>query len=148
MSIQAQIDQDIKKAMIARDEGRLSALRMLKSAIKYASIEKPGAAFGDAEAMQVIQKQIKQRRESIQQFTDAGRTDLSSKELAEVAVLEAYLPKQLSEAELKTLVEKEVAAQGATSKKDFGRMMKHLNERLAGGADNKRLSEMLGQLLK
>ena len=148
MPLSAKIDQDLKQAMLAKDETKLSTIRMLKSAMKYAAIDKPGAVFGDAEAMVVIQKQIKQRRESIQQFTEAGRADLSSKEEAELKILEGYLPKQLADVELKTIVENEVKAQGASTKKDFGRMMKHLNEKLAGGADNKRLSELLGQLLK
>ena len=135
--------------MREKNEIKFSTLRMLKSAVKYAALEKSaGTVLSDAGSMQVIQKQIKQRRESIQQFSAAGRKDLSIKEEAELTILESYLPKQLSDAELKTVVEQEVASQGASTKKDFGRMMKHLNEKLAGGADNKRLSELLGQLLK
>ena len=148
MPLSEKIDQDLKQAMLAKDETRLSTIRFLKSAVKYVSIEKTGQTIGDTEILQVIQKQIKQHRESIQQFSAAGRKDLASKEEAEVRILEGYLPKQLSDAELKTAVEAEVRAQGASGKKDFGRMMKHLNEKLAGSADNKRLSELLGQLLK
>ena len=148
MSLPAKLDQDMKQAMLTKDADRLSTLRLLKSAVKYAAIEKPGSVIGDSEILQVIQKQIKQRRESIQQFTDGGRKELAAKEAAEVKVLESYLPKQISMDELKNIVEQEVKAQGAASKKDFGKMMKHLSEKLAGSADNKRLSEILGQLLK
>ena len=148
MSLLEKIDQDVTKAMRAKDETRLSTLRFLKSAVKYLAIDKTGTALSDADVLQVIQKQIKQRRESIQQFATAGRQDLASKEKAELKILEDYLPKQLSDAELEAVVAAEVKAQGASGKKDFGRMMKHLNEKLAGGADNKRLSDALGQLLR
>ena len=146
MPLLDRIDQDLKQAMLAKDEARLSTLRLLKSAVKYVAIERSGA-IGDAEIMQVIQKQIKQRRESIQQFAGAGRKDLASKEESEVRVLEGYLPKQISDTELKGIIEQELKAQGASGKKDFGRMMKHLSGKLAGSADNKKLSELLGQLL-
>lgn len=146
MPLLEKIDHDLKQAMIAKDETRLSVVRFLKSAVKYVAIEK-GAELTDADVLQVIQKQVKQRRESIQQFTAGGRKDLATKEEAELRVLEGYLPKQLSEEELKTVVDQEIKALGATSKKDFGRMMKHLNEKLSGAADNKRLSELLGQRL-
>ena len=138
MTLLEKINQDMKQAMIARDEARLSTLRMLKSAVQYVAIEKSGA-LGDAQIVQVIQKQIKQRRESIQQFAEGGRKDMAAKEENEARILESYLPKQISQDELKKIVEQEVKAQGAVTKKDFGRLMKHLSEKLAGGADNKRL---------
>ena len=147
MSLLEKLDQDMKQAMLAKDEGRLSTIRLLKSAVKYAAIEK-SAAMSDAEIVQVIQKQIKQRRESIQQFTDGGRREMAAKEENEARILEGYLPKQIGAEELKRIVESEVKAQGASTKKDFGKMMKHLSEKLAGSADNKRLSEILGGLLK
>ena len=148
MSLMAKLDQELKQAMLTKDADRLSTLRLLKSAIKYAAIEKPGSVMGDTEIVQVIRKQIKQRRESIQQFSEGGRRELAAREEAEVRVLESYLPEQISADALKTMVEQEVKAQGAAAKKDFGRMMKYLGEKLAGRADNKRLSEILGQLLK
>ena len=147
MSLSEKIDLDLKRAMLAKDEARLSTIRMLKSAIKYVAIEKSGA-LGDAEIVQIIQKQIKQRRESIQQFTDGGRKEMAAKEENEARILEEYLPKQIGPEELKRLVEQEVRSHGASTKKDFGRMMKILSEKLAGSADNKRLSEVLGGLLK
>lgn len=143
--LNGQIDQDIKQAMIAKDVGRLETLRFLKSAVKYAIIEKKD--WSDADTRQVIQKQIKQRRESIDQFTKAGRNDLAAPEIAAVAVLESYLPQQISDADLAAFVAVEAKAAGASSKKDFGRMMKLLNEKLEGKADARRVSEALGKIL-
>ncbi len=147
MSLQQKIDQDIKQAMISRDEAKVSTLRFLKSALKYAAIEKKTDLLGDAEIQQIIQKQIKQRRESIDQFVKGGRKDLADKEIHETEILESYLPKQLSDGELEALIRQGVSAAGAVSKKDFGRMMKVLNEKCAGRADAKRISEMLGKIL-
>ena len=148
MSLNAKIDQDLRAAMTARDAAKLSTLRFLKSALKYAAIEKKEQTLSDPDTRQVIQKQIKQRRESIDQFSKGGRMDLVEKEKTELAVLEGYLPAQLSDKELEGIVTAAVKEAGAGGKKDFGRMMKHLSEKLAGGADNKRLSEILGGLLK
>lgn len=147
MSLQKKIDRDLKEAMSAKDTGRLSALRMLKSAVTYSAIEKKQSELSDGETLQVIQKQIKQRRESIDQFEKAGRRELAEKEKAELGILEGYLPKQLSDAELEPLIAAEVREAGASSKKDFGRVMKVLTEKLKGRADAKRVSEILGKLL-
>lgn len=147
MSLSEKIDQDLKAAMTAKAADKLSTLRFLKSALKYAAIEKKVELLSDADAQAVIQKQIKQRRESIDQFSKAGRRDLADKEMAEVGVLESYLPAQLSDADLARIVAEEAKAQGASSKKDFGRMMKHLSDKLKGAADSKRVSEALGKIL-
>ena len=147
MALLEKIDQDMKQAMLAKDADTLSVLRFLKSAVKYAAIEK-NSPLTDPEILQVIQKQIKQRRESIQQFSENGRKDMAAKEEKELSILEHYLPKQLSDAELQKVVEREAAALGASTKKDFGRLMKHLSDQLAGSVDNKRLSAELGKILK
>ena len=147
MALLEKIDQDMKQAMLAKDADTLSVLRFLKSAVKYAAIEK-NSPLTDPEILQVIQKQIKQRRESIQQFSENGRKDMAAKEEKELSILERYLPKQLSDAELQKVVEREAAALGASTKKDFGRLMKHLSDQLAGSVDNKRLSAELGKILK
>ena len=148
MSLVTKIEQDIKSAMIARDEVRLSVVRFLKSALKYAASEKKVEAVSDAEAQQVIQRQIKQRRESIDQFTKGGRADLADKESKEALILESYLPQQMADADLEALVQSEIKAQGATSKKEFGKVMKVLTEKLAGQADSRRISEFLGKYLQ
>jgi uncharacterized protein YqeY len=147
MTFLEKIDQDLKQAMLAKDRQRLDVLRFLKSAIEYAAIEKPRAALSDADVMQVIQKQIKQRRESIEQFKQGGRAELAAKEATELALLETYLPKQMSDSELSSLIQALVKETGASGKKDFGRVMKACTEKLAGRADNKRISEILGKLL-
>ncbi len=147
MPLLEKIDQDLKQALIAKDKSKLSTLRFLKSALKYSAIEKKVQALNDAEIQQIIQKQIKQRRESIDQFTKAGRNELAGQETKEMAILESYLPKQLADNELESIAAELVKKEGASSKKDFGRMMKILTERLAGRADSKRISEVLGKIL-
>ena len=147
MSLVAKVEGDIKAAMIAKDEIRLSVARFLKSALKYAAIEKKIEALADPDAQAVIQRQIKQRRESIDQFKKAGREDLAEKESKEAAILEAYLPKQMGDVELEAAVLAEIKALGAPSKKDFGRLMKVLTEKLAGQAEARRVSEILGKYL-
>ena len=150
MPLLEKINQDMKQAMIAKDEARLSAIRFLKSAVQYARLEKPsnGAQISDAEVLRVIQKQVKQHRESIQQFVAGGRKELADKEENELRILEGYLPKQVSDDELKKIVEEAVRTQAGSGKKDFGRLMNYLNEKLEGRADSKRLSGLLGGLLK
>ena len=147
MSLQQQIDQAIKESMISKNADKLSTLRFLKSALKYSAIEKKVDGLNDAECRQVIQKQIKQRRESIQQFRAGGRVDLAEKEEREAAILEAFLPKQISDDELNKIVGEAVKEAGGTSKKDFGRLMKLLTEKLAGQAEGQRISAILGKIL-
>ena len=147
MSLQEKIDQELKQAMISKDETRVSTLRLLKSAIKYSAIEQKTGSLSDAQIQQVIQKQIKQRKESIDQFSKADRKDLAQKEVNEAVILESFLPKQVPDAELEALVREAVHEAQANSKKDFRRMMKLLNEKLAGRADSKRVSEFLGKIL-
>ena len=145
--LQEKIDQDLKRAMLSHDEVKVSTLRFLKSALKYSAIEKKVESLGDSDVQQTIQKQVKQRKESIDQFVKAGRKDLADKEIREAEILESYLPKQLSDSELNEFILKETKGAGATSKKDFGRMMKLLSEKLSGRADSKRVSEFLGKIL-
>ena len=147
MSLIQRIDSDIKEAMISKNSQKLEVLRFLKSAMKYVAIEKKIDVLSESDAQSVIQKQIKQRRESIDQFAKGGRLDLADKEKGEVAVLESYLPKQISDTDLQKFVQEEVKASGASSKKDFGRMMKQITEKLAGQAEGKRISEFLGKIL-
>jgi uncharacterized protein YqeY len=147
MTLIEKIDRDMKEAMLAKDQPRLDVLRFLKSAVTYAAIEKSHAALSDADVTQVIQKQVKQRRESIDQFVQGGRQDLAEKEKKELALLETYLPQQISDPELQALIRAQVQELGASGKKDFGRVMKACSEKLAGRADNKRVSEAIGKIL-
>jgi uncharacterized protein YqeY len=138
--IPEKIDQDLKDAARAQDKERLGALRLLKSAIKYREIE-TGAALDDAAVVSVVQTLIKQRRDSIQQYEAAGRAELAAHEKAEITVLEAYLPRQLSDDELRALVQEAVGQAGAKGPRDMGAVMKLATPKVAGRAEGKRVSE-------
>src|SRR6266508_2964377 len=117
MTLQQRVDTDLKEAMRAKDATKLGVLRMLKSALKYATIEKSGAAgeLDDAEATQVIRKQVKQRQDSIESFEKGGRAELAEKEKNELAILSAYLPAAMDAEDLSRIVRETIAEVGATS---------------------------------
>ena len=140
MTLQERIDSDLKDAMRAKDAGKLAVLRMLKSAVKYAAIEKPDGVADDATATQVIRKQVKQRQDSIESFDKGGRPELAAKEREEMEILNAYLPKGLGAEELSALVRETIAEVGATSKAQMGVVMKALQSKAAGRADGRALS--------
>lgn len=143
MTFQERIDSDLKEAMKAKEAGRLGVLRMLKSALKNAAIEKYGVSgqLDDAEAMAVIRKQVKQRQDSIESFEKGNRPDLAEKEKEEMETLAKYLPKQLGGEELAKLVAEAIAEAGATSKAQMGAVMKAAQAKAAGRADGKALSQ-------
>lgn len=143
MPLAQQIDADLKDAMRARDAEKLGVLRMLKSALKYAAIEKAGAEgeLDDAEATQVIRKQVKQRQDSIESFEKGGRAELAEKEKSELALLSSYLPAAMSAEDLTRLVQETIAETGATSRAQMGAVMKALGPKVAGRADGKSLSQ-------
>jgi uncharacterized protein YqeY len=141
MTIPERIDADLKDAMRAKDAGKLAVLRGLKSALKYAAIEKSDASLDDAAATQVIRKQVKQRQDSIESFEKGGRPELAAKEKEELAMLNAYLPKGLSAEELSAAVREAIAEVGATSKAQMGAVMKALQAKVAGRADGRALSQ-------
>src|SRR6478736_1700682 len=118
MSLQKRVDEDLKDAMRAKDAARLSVLRLLKAALKNATIEKVGAdgKLNDADATQVIRKQVKQRQDSIESFEKGGRAELAAKEKEELTILQSYLPQAMSAAELSQAVRETIAEVGATSK--------------------------------
>ena len=143
MTLQERVDSDLKDAMRAKDAARLGVLRMLKSALKYSAIEKSGAEaqLDDAEVAQVIRKQVKQRRDSIESFEKGGRPELATKEKDELAILQAYLPQGLNADELAKIVGETISELGATSRAQMGAVMKSLQEKVAGRADGKALSQ-------
>ncbi len=143
MSLAQQIDSDLKDAMRAKDAARLGVLRMLKSALKYAAIEKSGAEgeLDEAEATAVIRKQVKQRQDSIESFEKGGRAELAEKEKAELAILNNYLPAAMSADDIARLVREAIAEVGATSRAQMGAVMKALGPKVAGRADGKTLSQ-------
>ncbi|HBH25642.1 MAG TPA: glutamyl-tRNA amidotransferase [Cytophagales bacterium] len=148
MSLKAQIEADIKKAMLAKDKDRLRALRSIKSAIMLAETEKGGEAeLSAATEMKILQKAAKQRRDSMALYKEQGRDDLASAEEDELKVIHEYLPKQMSEAELEAAVNKIITDLGASSMKDMGKVMGIATKTLAGKADGKAISEKVKALL-
>jgi uncharacterized protein YqeY len=124
----------VKAAMRARDAARLSTLRLATAALKQREVDER-VELGDAEVLAILEKMIKQRRESIAQFEKAARQDLADKEKSEIAVLEAYLPQKLSEAEIQKEINSVISETGASGVKDMGKVMAILKPRLAGRAD-------------
>ena len=141
-TLKERIDADIKDAMRAKDELRSNVVRMLKSAVKYKEVE-PGAKgpLDDSGIMGVIATLIKQRRDSVEQYRQGGRADLAEKEEKEIAVLQAYLPAQLSAAELTAAVAEGLKEANAKGPKDMGAVMKVLTPKLKGKAEGKAISE-------
>ena len=137
----------MKEAMRARDASRLSTLRMLKSAIEYHKIAKKQEKLTDADVTGVIKKQIKQRQDSIEGFEKGGRADLVEKEKAELAVLKSYLPEDLSQAQVEEVIKTTITELGATSKADMGKTMKAVQEKIAGRADNRLVSQLVAARL-
>jgi uncharacterized protein YqeY len=149
MSLVAQIDADLKQAMLARAADKLSTLRMLKSAVKYASLEKGADAVpSDTDVVAVVRKEVKKREDSITSFTQANRIDLADKEKAEVEVLRGYLPAQMPQEKVEALVREVIAETGATTKAQMGLVMKAAQAKAAGQVDGKTLSQIVQQLLK
>jgi uncharacterized protein len=147
MTMMERIGQDIMAAMRAKDQTRLAPLRMAKAALMNREVEK-GRALETAEAEQVIASLIKQRRDSVEQFSNAGRDDLAARETAEIATLEAYLPPAVPEAELERTVDAAIAETNASSQKDLGRVMKATMARLAGRTfDGRAVNEIVRRKL-
>ncbi len=148
MSLAEQIEKDVIVAMKAKDPVKVSTLRMLKSALGNYLIQVKKDKAEDSEVLGIITKQAKQRRESMDSFEKAGRKDLSDKEKIELAILEAYLPKQLTDDELSAAVQSAITASGAQSPADIGKLMKVLMPAIQGKADGKRVQEAVKALLK
>ena len=139
-----QITEDMKTAMREKNTLALNTIRMLRSAVKNAAIEKGGAdaELSDPEIVAVIRKEVKKRQDSIEQYTTAGRGELVAQEEAEMAVLNGYLPEPLSEEKIAEIIDAAIAEVGATSRKEMGQVMKLVQEKTAGRADGKTLSQL------
>lgn len=134
MSLKQRLDEDVKAAMRARDRDRLGTLRLMTAAIKQREVDER-ITLDDAQVLAVIDKMVKQRRESIAQFDAAGRTDLADKERFELAILQEFLPAALGEAEIDQLIGEALAASGAQSARDMGAVMAQLRPKVQGRAD-------------
>ena len=148
MTLEQQIQEDIKAAMKAKDNVALAATRAVKGEILLFKTSEGGSKeVTDADVLKMIQKLIKQRKESAEQYTAAGRQELADNELAEAAAMEKYLPKQLSVEEVKAKVREIIAQVGATSIKDMGKVMGAANKALAGQSDGRTISTVVKELL-
>jgi uncharacterized protein len=149
MTLQERVDSDLKDAMRVKDTRKLGVLRMLKSALKYATIAKSGAEaqLSEAEAAQVVRKQAKQREDSIESFEIGGRSELAAKEKEELSILNTYLPQAMNSDELAKVVRETIAETGATSQAQMGGVMKALQAKVAGRADGKTLSQEVSRQL-
>ncbi len=148
MSLEQKIMAEMKEAMKAKDEAALRGLRAIKAAIILAKTEAgAGGEVKEEDEVKLLQKLVKQRRDSLEIFTQQNRTDLAQKEQEEIAVIEKFLPQQLSEAELKAALEKIITTVGATSPADMGKVMGVASKQLAGRADGKAISAAVKELL-
>ena len=148
MTLNEQIAADLTAAMKAKDTARLSALRMLKAAIMNKGMVEKGRELNDAEVLQVVASLVKQRRDSIDQFAKAGRTDLVEKETGEIAILEHYLPPAVSADEIDGAVAEAIAETGASSPKDMGKVMKAVMPKLSGkNVDGRTVNEAVRRTL-
>jgi len=134
MSLKAQITDDMKSAMKAGEKDRLKVVRLILAAVKQVEVDKR-IELDDAAVLSVLDKMVKQRRDSVEQFQKGNRNDLADIELAEIAVLEEYLPEQLSDTELDALIEQAIASTGAESVRDMGKVMGQIKSQAAGRAD-------------
>ena len=146
MSVLARIDLDLKAAMKNSDSLRLSVLRMAKSALKYRQIEK-GDGFSEDDVASVLATLVKQRRESVEQYEKGGRQELADKERQEIAIIQEYLPAQLSAEELDSLIRSSISESGAKGEADLGKVMKILAPRTKGLADGKLVNARVRELL-
>ena len=147
MSLQEKLSQEMKAAMLARDADRLSTLRLLKSAIGYAQIERKTETFLDSEFVTLVHKEVKKRRDAIEQYEKGGRPELAAKEKQEITVLETFLPQPLAAEELETLVRAAILEIGATTKKEMGPVIKAVQAKAAGRTDGKAISQAVTKLL-
>lgn len=148
MSLESQITEDLKNAMKEKNQLTLDVLRQFKSQVKYYQIEKKLEVLTDEDCFSVMKKMIKQRNDSIQQYTDAKRNDLADKEKLENAILMKYLPAQISPEELKSIVEAVIKENGFSEKKQMGQAIKLTMAKTGGRADGKEIQMMIASILK
>ena len=142
------IDADLKSSMKEKNTLKVSVLRLVKSAVQNKAIEKKTESLSDDVVLDIIQRQVKQRRDSIEEFKKGNRQDLVDQESKEIDILKTYLPEQLSEADLKGIIQKAIETTGAKSKADMGKVMKEALVAAKGRADGKRVSQLVSSLLQ
>jgi len=147
MTLREKLDSDLKDAMRARDQVRLDTIRNIKSAVKYKEVEAENKVLDDGAILKVIAGLVKQRRDSVEQFTAGGRKDLADKEERELAILQTFLPQQLSETELAALVDEAIRETGAADMKAMGGVIKAVQAKAAGRAEGKAISDLVKKKL-
>lgn len=147
MTLQERLAQEIKSAMLAKDADKLSTLRLLKSVIGYELVARKTETLPDADFVTIVQREVKKRRDAIEQYEKGGRPELAAKEKGEIPVLETFLPKALSPEELEQLIKATIEETGAKSKKEMGPVIKAVQAKAAGRADGKTISTVVGKLL-
>lgn len=148
MSFLKKIEDDMKTAMKARESFRLGVLRLIKAAVKQKELEPPVHTLTDPEVVALLSTLVKQRRDSVEQYTKGGREDLAANESAEITVIQEYLPKALDESELEAMILAAMAACGASGPQDMGKVMKELKDKTAGRVDGKVLSDKVKAALQ
>jgi len=146
MSLKLKIQDDVKQAMRARDRDRLGTLRLVTAAMKQKEVDER-IELNDEQVLAILDKMVKQRRESLDQYEKAGRTDLAEKEQFELAVIQEYLPEQLSDEELNQIIKSVITEQGASSARDMGPVMNALRSQVQGRADMKAVSQAVKEQL-
>ncbi len=146
MKLKERIREELKNAMKAKDEVKVRTLRMLLSSLKNYEVEKMKEAE-DEDVIAIIQKEVKKRKEAIEQYRNAGREDLAAEEEKELKILESYLPEQMSEEEIKKLAKEIIESVGATSPKDLGKVMKEIMTKVKGRVDGKLVNKIVRELL-
>lgn len=148
MSLETKVMEDLKKAMLAKDEKSLRSLRAIKAGIIQAkTAEGAGGEIKEEEEIKLLQKLVKQRKDSLEIYEKQGREDLASKEREEIEIIEKFLPKQISESELRDIISKIIQETGASSPADMGKVMGAANKKLAGKADGKMIAGIVKELL-
>ncbi|CCQ96065.1 conserved hypothetical protein [[Clostridium] ultunense Esp] len=146
MPIMERLNQDLKEAMKDKDSFRLSVVRMLKSSLKNEEINR-NKPLSEEEELFVLTRELKMRLDSLQEFERAGRKDLIDKAQREIAIVKSYLPEELSEEELRQMIQEVISQVGATSKKDMGKVMANLMPKVTGRADGKRVNQLVQEYL-
>ena len=147
MTLQERLSQEMKSAMLAKDADRLSTLRLLKSVIGYLLVERKTETLSDTDFVGLAQKEVKKRRDAIEQYEKGGRPELAEKEKKEITVLEGFLPKALLPEELEQVIKATIAETGATSKKEMGTVIKAVQAKVGARAEGKTISGIVGRLL-
>jgi uncharacterized protein len=147
MSLLSQLNNDMKQAMKNKDKERLSVIRMVKASIQNESIKLGKSELSEDEDLTILSRELKQRKDSLQEFKSAGRDDLVEKLETEINIIQEYMPEQLSEEELKAIVLETIQETGASSKKDMGKVMSQLMPKVKGKADGSKINKLVQELL-